>query len=137
MWTVPATRMKAKHAHRVSLDRRGTQILDEARMLGGGGSIVFTRGHGRQLAETQLSQSLSKLGIVAVPHGFRSSFRDWLAEETDHPHEVIEAALAHVVRNKVEAPNWRTDLFERRRRLKENRAAYLAGGEDPEAKPIH
>ena len=55
--------------------------------------------------------------IAAVPHGFRSSFRDWAAEETDHPREVIEAALAHVVQNKVEAAYARSDLFARRRRL--------------------
>ena len=58
--------------------------------------------------------------IAAVPHGFRSSFRDWAAEETDHPREVIEPALAHVVQNKVEA-----DLFEWRRRLMEDWAAYV------------
>ena len=62
----------------------------------------------------------------AVPHGFRSSFRDWAAEETDHPREVVEAALAHVVQNRVEAAYRRTDLFERRRRLMDDWAAYLA-----------
>ena len=54
---------------------------------------------------------------TSVPHGFRSSFRDWAAEETDHPREVVEAALAHAVRNPVEAAYARSDLFERRRRL--------------------
>ena len=62
-----------------------------------------------------------------MPHGFRSSFRDWAAEETDHPREVIEAALAHVVQNKVEAAYRRTDLFERRRRLMNDWETYLAG----------
>ena len=52
-----------------------------------------------------------------MPHGFRSSFRDWAAEMTDHPREVIEAALAHMVQNKVEAAYARSDLFERRRLL--------------------
>ena len=66
------------------------------------------------------------LDIAAVPHGFRSSFRDWAAEETDHPREVIEAALAHAVRNRVEAAYARSDLFERRRRLMDEWAAYLA-----------
>ena len=65
--------------------------------------------------------------IAAVPHGFRSSFRDWAAEETDHPREVIEAALAHVVRNRVEAAYARSHLFERRRRLMDDWAGYLAG----------
>ena len=63
--------------------------------------------------------------IAAVAHGFRSSFRDWAAEETDHPREVIEAALAHV-QNKVEAAYARSDLFERRRLLMDDWARYLA-----------
>ena len=67
------------------------------------------------------------LKIAAVPHGFRSSFRDWAAEETDHPREVAEAALAHKVRNQIEAAYRRTDLFERRRRLMDDWARYLAG----------
>ena len=60
-----------------------------------------------------------------MPHGFRSSFRDWAAEMTDHPREVIEAALAHVVQNKVEAAYARSDLFERRRLLMDDWAQYL------------
>ena len=65
------------------------------------------------------------LGIAAVPHGFRSSFRDWASECTDHPREVIEAALAHVVRNQTEAAYARSDLFERRRRLIDDWMGYL------------
>ena len=60
-----------------------------------------------------------------MPHGFRSTFRDWAAEETNHPREVVEAALAHVVQNKVEAAYARSDLFERRRQLMADWAAYL------------
>ena len=65
-----------------------------------------------------------------MPHGFRSSFRDWAAEETNHPREVVEAAPAHVVRNPVEAAYARSDLFERRRLLLDDWAAYVvaAGG---------
>ena len=72
-----------------------------------------------------LSGLLRDLEIAAVPHGFRSSFRDWAADETDHPQEVAEAGLAHKVRNQVEAAYRRTDLFERRRRLMDDWAAYL------------
>ena len=75
-----------------------------------------------------LSGLLKDLKIAAVPHGFRSSFRDWAAEETNHPREVIEAALAHVVRNRVEAAYARSDLFERRRLLMDDWAGYLAQG---------
>ena len=78
-----------------------------------------------------------KHGIAAVPHGFRSSFRDWAAEETDHPREVVEAALAHTVRNQVEAAYRRSDLFERRHVLMDDWAAYLAGERrDPEAQRV-
>ncbi len=61
-----------------------------------------------------------------MPHGFRSSFRDWAAQETDHPREVVEAALAHKVRNQIAAAYRRTDLFERRGLLMDDWAIYLA-----------
>ena len=69
-----------------------------------------------------------------MPHGFRSTCRDWAGEETDRPREVIEAALAHAVRNRVEAACARSDLFERRRVLMDDWARYLSQGtgEDPE-----
>ena len=70
---------------------------------------------------------LPQLDLGAVPHGFRSSFRDWASERTDHPREVIEAALVHVVRNRTEAAYARSDLFDRRRRLMDDWAAYLDG----------
>ena len=115
-------------AHRVPLCGRALEILDAARKLGGGGSpIVFVGKRGREVGGEQMGRLLRKHGIAAVPHGFRSSFRDWAAEETDHPREVVEAALAHVVRNPVEAAYMRSDLFERRRRLMDDWAEYLAG----------
>ena len=79
------------------------------------------------LGGERMTRLLKRHRIAAVPHGFRSSFRDWAAEKTDHPREVVEAALAHVVSNKVEAAYRRTDLFDRRRRLMDDWAAYLAG----------
>ena len=75
-----------------------------------------------------MSELLRELGIAAVPHGFRSSFRDWAAEETDHPREVAEATLAHKARNQIEAAYRRSDLFERQRRLMDDWVAYLAQG---------
>ena len=72
-----------------------------------------------------------------MPHGFRSSFRDWCGECSNAPRELAEAALAHVVRDKVEAAYARSDLFERRRVLMDDWAAYLAGERrDPEARPF-
>ena len=130
IWTIPAERTKTNREHRVPLSGRALEILDEARTLGrAGGPHVFPSVRGNPLDGTALSRLLLRLGIAAVPHGSRSSFRDWAAEETDHPREVAEAALAHVVRNQVEAAYRRTDLFERRRRLMADWAAYLASGE--------
>ena len=136
VWAVPATRMKAKREHRVPLCRRALEILDAAWALDGGAStFVFTIGDGKPLFEKELRRLLRKLGIDAVPHGFRSSFRDWAAEKTDHPREVIEAALAHVVRNKVEAAYARSDLFEPRRILMDDWATYLAQGMGGDSEP--
>ena len=137
VWTIPAPRTKGNREHRVPLCGRALQILEEARMLGRGGPLVFPGVRGKPFASTALSELLGELRIAAVPHGFRSSFRDWAAEETDHPREVAEAALAHKVRNQIEAAYRRSDLFERRRRLMDDWAAYLASERrDAEADPV-
>ena len=125
VWTIPARRTKGNREHRVPLSRRALEILDEARALGGGSPLVFPRVGGKPIGNTAMSELLRGLRIAAVPHGFRSSFRDWTAEETDHPREVAEAALAHKVRNPIEAAYRRSDLFERRRRLMDDWADYL------------
>ena len=105
VWTVPARRMKSNREHRVPLCGRAVEILDEARSLVEGTSpFLFPNRLGKQLEEKQLRRMLGKHKIAAVPHGFRSSFRDWAAEETDHPREVIEAALAHVVQTGSRRP---------------------------------
>ncbi len=125
VWTVSAERMKAKREHRVPLCRRAVEILDAARTLDEGNRLVFPMLSGKAISMSTLPKMLDYHRVAAVPHGFRSSFRDWAAERTDHPREVIEAALAHVVQNKVEAAYARSDLFERRRRLMDDWAAYL------------
>ena len=127
VWTVPARRMKANRQHRVPLCGRALEILEAVQALDEeAGPLVFTRGGGKPLNDKQLRWLVREQGIAAVPHGFRSSFRDWAGEETDHPREVIEAALAHVVRDRVEAAYARSDLFERRRILMDDWARYLA-----------
>ena len=85
-------------------------------------------GPANRLRDLTLSKLMRDLNIDAVPHGFRSSFRDWAAERANAPPAVAEAALAHTVRNKVEAAYNRTDLFERRRKLMDQWAGYLEGG---------
>ena len=130
VWTVPATRTKAKREHRVPLTRRAEQVLDAAQALGNGSLLVFPSGRGERLNDMALSGLLKTLKVPAVPHGFRSTFRDWAAEETNHPREVVEAALAHVVQNKVEAAYARSDLFERRRQLMDDWAGHVGGDRD-------
>ena len=125
VWTLSAQRMKAKREHRVPLCGRALEVLDAARALGDGNPHVFPMRSGRPISASTLVTTLQNLRIAAVPHGFRSSFRDWAAEKTDHPREVIEAALAHVVQNKVEAAYARSDLFERRRLLMDDWSEYL------------
>ena len=137
VWTVPARRAKTNRRHRVPLCGRALEILEAAQALEEeAGPLVFTHGGGRPLHDSQLRRLLRELGVAAVPHGFRSTFRDWAGEETDHPREVIEAALAHVVRNRVEAAYARSDLFERRRVLMDDWARYLAQGMEEESEPL-
>ena len=96
--------------------------------------LVFPSAHGRTLSDNTISKLLRDLAIEAVPHGFRSSFRDWAAECSDAPREVCELALAHVNSDRVEAAYRRTDLFERRRVLMEDWSSYVGrsaeSGED-------
>ena len=78
------------------------------------------------MSDSTLSKLLRENGVAAVPHGFRSSFRDWAAECTPFAREVMEAALAHRIPDAVEAAYFRTDLLDRRRELMERWAEYVA-----------
>ena len=105
-------------------DRFGAldQAADMLHMLG------FPSPTGRVLSNSTLSKLLRELGIGAVPHGFRSSFRDWAAERTDVPHEVCELALAHVNSDRMEAAYRRSDLFAKRRCLMDDWTACITAG---------
>ena len=125
-WTIPAARMKVKRDHRVPLSDRALAVLAEARALADRSGLVFPSATGRAMSDSTLSKLLRGLDIEAVPHGFRSSFRDWAGERTNAPREVAEAALAHVVKDKTEAAYARSDLFDRRRKLMDQWAVFLA-----------
>ena len=128
-WTVPGERMKAGKLHRVPLSHRAIAILREARDLGDGSGIVFTAPRdGGFLSVMAFTQLLRRLDLDFVPHGLRSSFRDWAAEQTNAPHAVVERALAHTVGNATEAAYFRSDLFELRRELMDRWSAFLEGG---------
>ena len=126
VWTIPAARMKAAREHRVPLAHRALEVLDDARQLADQRGLVFPSPTGRTLSQSTMPSLLRDLEIGAVPHGFRSSFRDWAAECTDYPREICELVLAHVNSDRVEAAYRRSDLFEKRRVLMADWAAYIA-----------
>lgn len=127
-WTVPAERMKAGREHRVPLGHHLKTILVHARRAAAGSSFIFPGRYSDQsLSNMAILQFLRRAGTFATAHGFRSSFRDWAAEETNYPHDVVEMALAHTIENKVEAAYRRGDLFMKRRELMNSWAAYVVG----------
>ena len=129
-WRVPAARMKAAAEHRVPLSDAALGILETVQPLRDRSELVFPSPSrpGKALSDMTLTKVLRDTGLAnrTVVHGFRSSFRDWCAD-TGKPREIAEAALAHTVGG-VEGAYFRSDLFERRRRLMEQWTAYLTGG---------
>ncbi|MDV7201479.1 tyrosine-type recombinase/integrase [Roseovarius sp. 10] len=124
-WTIPANRMKAKTEHVVPLSDRAAAILTEAKKLSKDGLVFPGQRHGRPLSDMTLSKLLKELGLQADVHGFRTSFRVWVQEQTNTSFEVAEKALAHTTQNKVVAAYARSDLFDKRRNLMEAWARYL------------
>ena len=116
IWTIPADRMKARVEHRVPLCKRSLEIISIAKALDKDSNFLFSR-KGKKLSNMAMPMMLRRMGVDVTVHGFRSTFRDWVAEETNHPSEVAEKALAHTISNKVEAAYRRGDLIERRRVL--------------------
>ena len=125
-WSIPADRMKSDREHRVPLPERCIQILEDAKTVSDGGPFVFPgKSPQRPLSNMCFHMALRRMEWTnCTPHGMRSSFRDWCAERTNFSREVCEAALAHVLPNKVEAAYNRTDLFERRRELMDTWSAF-------------
>lgn len=131
VWTVPASRIKAGKEHRVPLSPRATAILLEQQRECDGNFVFPTAGIDKPMSNVALLALLGRMnreGITA--HGFRSTFRDWAAEQTAFPREVAEMALAHAIGDKVEAAYRRGDLFDKRRELMTAWARYCAA--DPE-----
>jgi integrase len=127
-WTIPADRMKAGREHRVPLPDRAVALIQSMQTLSRG-DVIFPAADGlRPLSNMALLMMLRRMQRQDLTvHGFRSTFRDWVAERTDFPGEVAEMALAHTVRNQVEAAYRRGDLFEKRRQLMEAWSAFAAG----------
>lgn len=128
VWTVPGSRMKAGRDHRVPLSTAAIALLRKQNDATGKDGFVFlgTRGKG-PVSNMTMMETLRRMGRGNLTvHGFRSTFRDWAAERTAFPREVAEAALAHVVGDKVEAAYRRGDLFQKRRKLMEAWATYCS-----------
>ena len=125
-WTVPRERTKTGRDHRVPLSGRALEVLREARDRTGGEGLVFPARRGGIMSDMTISKLVKQRGIEAVPHGFRSSFRDWAAERTNISREIAEHALAHVVGDAAELAYRRTDYFDKRRDLMDRWAAYLS-----------
>lgn len=116
VWTVPPERMKAGKEHRVPLSDTALRLL-EALPRFAGNDLVFPSPRGLVLSDMALTALMRRMEREEVPHGFRSTFRDWAAERTNYPREVAEMALAHTIGDKVEAAYRRGDLFEKRARM--------------------
>lgn len=129
-WTVPAPRMKAGKEHIVPLSGPAQEILKKIAVMRSDHEIVlvFPGNRGKPLSDMTLTKALRSITEAkATVHGFRSSFRDWAAETTNVQGDVVEAALAHSIKNKVEAAYRRTNYLEKRRLLMNAWASYLMG----------
>ena len=147
VWTVPGSRMKAGREHRVPITAPALALL-KTQKQGKPEDLVFPGMEDRlQLSDMTLAAVVRRLnggpdgprwvdpanGRPVVPHGFRSTFRDWAGEASRHPRELAEAALAHVVGDAVERAYRRGDALEKRRELMNDWAAWCTGGQGGEA----
>ena len=123
-WTVPASRMKAGREHRVPLSDAALDVLEAARILSSGEGLIFPSLRGKPMTDSTLSKMLRDNGIEANPHGFRSSFRDWCADQ-NIDRQIAESALAHAVGNATEAAYLRSDMLGLRRTAMDGWARYL------------
>jgi integrase len=124
-WNIPAARMKGGREHRVPLCESAITILSGLKAAAGSDGFIFSaRKKAKPLPQRAMRTLLERMREGATVHGFRSTFRDWAAEQTSFASDVIEMALAHTVANKVEAAYRRSDLFEKRRALMREWGAF-------------
>lgn len=139
VWTIPPEKMKAMNVHRVPLSTPAVELLMGMDRMGAS-PFVFPAARGGPLSDMALSACMKRINEArpggyldaqskrpVVPHGLRSTFRDWAAEKTEYPSEMAEMALAHNVGSAVERAYRRTDMVERRRAMMQDWSAFLAG----------
>lgn len=128
IWTIPATRMKAGVEHRVPLSMRALAILEEVKKHSPESEFVFPSSNPKKpFSNGVFLMMLRRMKVQVTAHGFRSAFSDWAAETTAFPREIVEMALAHTIKNKVEAAYRRGDLLDKRRELMHAWASYVNG----------
>ena len=127
VWTIPGSRMKAGRQHQVPLCQRSLDLIEVAKSLDPESEYLFSR-NGKPLSNMAMLMMARRMRAGLTVHGFRSTFRDWVSEETDHSPEVAEMALAHTIGNKVEKAYRRGSLLERRRRLMQDWQSYCMVG---------
>ena len=123
VWVIPAERMKAHRQHRVPLSKAAMNILRSQPVLKDN-ELVFPAPRGGVLSDMTLTAVMRRMEVDAVPHGFRSSFRDWCSERTNYPRDLAEQALAHALESKVEAAYRRGDALEKRRTMMQEWAEF-------------
>ncbi|MBQ0726676.1 MAG: integrase arm-type DNA-binding domain-containing protein [Thalassolituus oleivorans] len=133
LWVIPAERMKAKKEHRVPLTIQCIKILEALPRFAHSDYLFPGARTGKPLSNMTLLKLMRDMGYGVngtkgnyVPHGFRSSFRDWSGEVSNHPRDVAEMALAHTIESKVEAAYRRGDLLEKRSHMMQDWADYFA-----------
>jgi integrase len=123
IWVIPKERMKAFREHRVPLSNRSLELIQIAKYIDKDSEYLFSR-NGKHLSNMAMPKILKKLDLNITVHGFRSTFRDWIAEETEFSNEVAEKVLAHTISNKVEAAYRRGDLLEKRKMVMDTWEAF-------------
>jgi integrase len=130
LWIIPAEHTKARQEHRVPLQSQAVQLLKSLPKLAGS-NLIFPSRKGTPLSDMAFNQLMrgmrerGELTVEAVPHGFRSTFRDWAAEQTAYPDEIRKAASGHTVGDAVKEAYQRTDLLDKRRNLMNEWAKFL------------
>lgn len=132
-WTIPAARMKAGVEHRVPLSIEAIKLLNALPRLAGT-ELLFPGTKGQAISIMTMTDVMHRMKTNAVPHGFRSTFRDWAGEKTNFPRELAEQALAHTLTNKVEAAYRRGDALEKRRQMMQEWAVFIGQGINESAK---
>ena len=148
MWVIPAERMKAKREHRVPLSDAAVKLLTALPRMAGT-QFVYPAPRGGALSDMTLTAVIRRMnesegniwidpgtGREVVPHGFRSTFKDWASERTAYPGEMSEMALAHAIGDKVEAAYRRGDMLERRRKMMDDWATFCTTVAQPSAEVI-